>query len=233
LALAGLALPLAASAALVGPGFSGNTEFDGWDNLTSSNYTPPTYPVFPGTDPWLAPIGSTVAGSAGNAVFDKVSGGGYPATQAIYNFTVPGTFEVVNSAPLSGLETVLLQLDLGIGETFFRSQPLLNYNGGAQALAADFDQSVAGPTSFTNPQTGNPATTTLFGYQWDLSGVSEAITEYEIEWTTAAHATTFQLRLDSSDDFTGNQVAAALPEPGFTGVLLGLGVMLLAHRRRT
>lgn len=231
LLLAGLcSLPLlAAGAPLVTPDFSGNTQYEGWEELTAANN-----PGFPGffnlTDPWPDPIAPNITGSAGFAGFDKVSGGGYPASAAIYNFTVPGTFVVGTSTPLSNLQTVAFQLDLGIGNTFFLSTPVLNYNGGSQQLAPTFAEQGSGPTAFTNPQTGDPDSTTLFGYQWDLSSIG-SISEFEILWTTDAHATTYNIRLDSSDTFTGNAISA-VPEPALFAWLLGLGALGLAFWRR-
>ncbi len=231
LLLAGLlALPLAAvGAPLVTPNLAGSTEYEGWEDLTAANN--PGYPGFMNfTDPWPAPIDSNITGSAGNAGFDKVSGGGYPASQSIYNFTVPGTYEIAKSSAIFGLETVAVQLDLGEGDSFFTAAPILNYNGGTQALAPTFSEQGAGPTAFTNPETGDPGTTTLFGYQWDLSSVG-GITDYAIEWTTDAHATTFNLRLDSSDTYSGNAITA-VPEPAAFGLALALAVLGLAAVRR-
>jgi len=210
--------------------FGGITEYEGWEGLTAANN--PGYPdFFTFTDPWPAPIAPSITGSAGNAGFNKLSGGGYPASASIYNFTVPGTFAVLNSNPLAGLETVALQLDLGEGNSFFVADPVLNYNGGSQNLAADFTQSGAGPTAFTNPQTGNPDTTTLFGYQWDLSGIVGPITDYEIAWTADAHVTTYNLQLDSSDTFSGNAISA-VPEPSAFAALVGAVALGLATCRR-
>lgn len=234
LAVAGvLLLPgRATAAALVVPALSGKTEYEGWETLTNTNY--PSYPGFPGTAPWPSPIDSNIPGSAGNADFAKLSGGGFPGSESIYNFTVPGTYEVGNSSPIGGLETVTLQLDLGEGNSFFVAPPTLNYNGGSQGLAPTYTKSGSGPTSFTNPQTGTPGTTTLFGYQWDLSSIGGAFADYAIQWTSDAHATTFNLRLDSSDTFTGNAITA-VPEPATYPLavsLLALAAVVAKRRRR-
>jgi len=231
LLLAGfLAAPVVASAVSLTPlTLTGNTEYEGWEGLTAANN--PGFPdFFTFTDPWPNPIAPSISGSAGNAGFDKVSGGGYPASQSIYNFTVPGTFTVANSNPLNDLETVAFQLDLGEGNDFFVADPLLSYNGGSQNLVADFTQSAAGPTAFTNPQTGDPGTTTVFAFQWDLSSVG-AITDYAISWTTDAHATTYNLQLDSSDTFSGNAISA-VPEPSAFAALAGVTALGLAACRR-
>ena len=229
-----LALPIAASgASLVLPDLTGNTGYEGWEGLTAANN--PGYPGFMTfTNPWPSPIDPNITGSAGNAGFDKVSGGGYPGSESIYNFTVPGTYEVANSAPITGLETVTLQIDLGEGDSFFNAPPVLSYNGGSQNLVPTFTEQGSGPTAFTNPQTGNPDTTTLFGYQWDLSGITGGFTDYSIEWTSDAHVTTYNLRLDSSDTFGGNAITA-VPEPAAYAALVGLlalGCTVLRRRNR-
>lgn len=229
-------MPIATSGApLVTPDLVGTTQYEGWEGLTNANYPSPPYPgFFNFTDPWPAPIASNISGSAGNAGFDKVAGGGYPGSASIYNFTATGTYAVSNTAALAGLETVVIQLDLGEGNSFFTAAPTLSYNGGAQNLAATFVESGPGPTAFTNPQTGNPDTTTLFGYQWDLSTIT-GITDYEVAWTTDQHVTTFNLRLDSSDTFSGNAITA-VPEPAAAaalGSLVALAFALLRRRRNS
>ena len=231
LLLAGLlVLPLAAvGAPLVTPNLAGSTEYEGWEDLTAANN--PGYPGFMTfTNPWPNPISPNIAGSAGKAGFDKVSGGGYPGSASIYNFSAAGTYTIANTNPLAGLGTVVVQLDLGEGNSFFTATPVLNYNGGTQALAPTFSEQGAGPTAFTNPQTKDPGTTTLFGYQWDLRSVG-GITEYAIEWTTDAHVTTYNLRLDSSDTYSGNAITA-VPEPATSGLALALAVLGLAAVRR-
>jgi hypothetical protein len=224
------ALPLAASGAmLTNLNLSGITEYEGWEGLTAANN-----PGFPGffnfTDPWPNPITPSIAGSAGNAGFDKLNGGGYAGSQSIYNFTAPGTFAVANASPLADLETVALQLDLGEGDSFLLGSPVLNYNGGSQALSPTFTQSGNGPTAFTNPQTGDPSTTTLFGFQWDLSSVG-SITDYSIQWTTDAHVTTYNLQLDSSDSFTGNSISA-VPEPATYPLAAAFAALAFVATRR-
>lgn len=231
LMLAGLLiLPLAGSGApLVTPDLVGTTEYEGWESLTAANN--PGYPgFFNFMDPWPSPIAPNIAGSAGNAGFDKVSGGGYPGSASIYNFTAPGTYSIAKSAAIAGLETVVVQLDLGEGNSFFTAAPVLNYNGGTQQLAPTFVEQGSGPTAFTNPQTGDPDTTTLFGYQWDLSTIG-GITNYAVQWTTDAHVTTYNLRLDSSDSYTGNAITA-VPEPAAFAVLGGLFALCWAVSRR-
>jgi hypothetical protein len=208
---------------------SGATEYEGWEALTAANN-----PGFPGffnfTDPWPNAIAPNRAGSAGNAAFNKAVGGGYPGSQSIYNFTAPSTFTVASPAPLANLATVALQLDLGEGDSFILGTPTLSYNGGSQALLPTFSEAGNGPTAFTNPQTGDPDNTTLFAFQWDLSSVG-SISDYVIQWTADSHVTTYNLQLDSSDNFTGNALSA-VPEPAAYSMIAALAALTLAATRR-
>lgn len=216
--------------ALVDPLLAGNAEFEIWTGLTAANN--PGYPdFFTFSNPWPSPISPTGVGSAGNAGFDKVAGGGYPAGSSIYNFVTPGTYSVTNDSPLPDLETVTFQLDLGEGDSFFLADPVLNYNGGTQALGATFSKQGVGGIAFTNPQTGDADTTRLFGFQWDLTSISGGISEYQIVWTTDAHTTTYELRLDSGDSFEGNSITAIPEASAGIGVLGLMGWAGLRRRR--
>ena len=72
----------------------GASEFDAWENLSNTNAqvaaadaspsTTDDFPGFPGSGPWPTAIVPDGAGSAGNAGFNKVSGNGYPGSEAIY-----------------------------------------------------------------------------------------------------------------------------------------------------
>ncbi|MEM7400611.1 MAG: VPLPA-CTERM sorting domain-containing protein [Pseudomonadota bacterium] len=209
-----------AQAAFVAPGFSGNTEYEGWSNLYSSavpggTLDPALYGIgFPGAAPWTGPlITGNETGSAGNATFYKTAGNGYAAGASIYTpFSGSGNFEVDNATPLSNLANVLYQIDIGpgSGNVFFDNTPVLNYNGGSQALVADiiFDKDGAFP--FTNPVDPTQAgTTTIWGFQWDLSGIL-GITDFDIDWKNGPHAQIYALQLDTSDIFTPVPIPAAV-----------------------
>ena len=221
----------------------GTSEFDAWENLSNTNAqvaaaaattdTSDDFPGFPGSSPWPTALLPDGAGSAGNAGFNKLSGGGYPASEAIYNFPgfsppfIPGDYSVDNSALLAGLETLIFQIDVGGGEGFFDAVPILSLNSGASQLAADFTSTSAG-RSFTNPQDGTTQTTTVFAYQWDLSSAG-AISDYSIQWGSAAHSTIYAMQLDSGDSFV-----QVVPEPSaFAAIAGALALGLVAvHRRR-
>lgn len=221
----------------------GTSEFDAWENLSNTNVqvaaadaspdTSDDFPGFPGSGPWPTALVSDGVGSAGNAGFNKVSGNGYPASEAIYNFPgfsppfIPGDYSVDNNAPLAGLETVVFQIDVGEGDGFFDAVPILSLNSGASQLTADFTSTSAG-RDFTNPQDSEETlTSTVFAYQWDLSAAG-AITDYAIQWGSAAHSTIYAMQLDSGDSF-----AQVVPEPGaFAAIAGALALGLVAVRRR-
>lgn len=221
----------------------GTSEFEAWENLSNTNAqvvaaaattaTTDDFPGFPGSGPWPTALMPDAASSAGNAEFNKISGNGYTATESIYNFPGfspappnPGNYSVDNSSPLAGLETVVFQIDVGEGNGFFDAVPLLSLNAGASQLAPDFSSTSAGRT-FDNPQ--NPSeqlTSTIFAYQWDLSSFG-AITDYSIQWGSAAHSTIYEMQLDSGDSF--NQV---VPEPSAFAALVGAAALGLVLSRR-
>ncbi|WOO42643.1 hypothetical protein [Rubellicoccus peritrichatus] len=204
---------------------SGNSATANWADLTAANYpTSAGYNNFmTNTAGWTTPISA----DAGSATLDKVAGtGGYPATASIYNFTAEGSLVISNSSPLSGLETLIVQVDLG---GLFTSNPVLNYNGGSQALVADFSAITTGDFSFVNPSApGPPAPTSNFAFQWDLSGVVNPITSYEVAWTTDEHVTTFGIQLDTGDTFSGQ----AIPEPSTYAAAFGAFALVIVWVRR-
>lgn len=220
-ALGATVLASASLSALVDVSLPGATQYDGWSGLNGSNYGAPLWPdTFGGfAAPWGAPVVANEAGSSG-ATFLKLGGGGYFAGQTIYSFEVPGTFLVSQSAPLAGLETVVFQLEAVGG---LAAAPSLSFNGGTQSLPADF--SAVTPGTVNIPGFGDTA---VFQYQWDLSGLGEAVSSYDIVFTGAPHLSQFALQLDAGGTF-----AAVIPEPSALvlagGSLLLLGLMM---RRR-
>lgn len=239
LAAAGLFAFGTAQAAFIDPDFSGTTEFEGWSGLTAVNN--PGYPTFGNsTSAWPAPIAPNEPNSAGSAAFDKLSGGGYPSGSSIYNSFSAGTFVVFDNSPLADLENVFFQIDLGAGQTVFPGgdigffdpeapgggTPVLNFNGGSQALAPTVDFSSPGGTPFVNFITLEPDTTTAFAFQWDLSGLGP-ITSYQIEWTSIEFGTAYGLQLDTSTIFTE---VTPIPEPTSLA-LLGLAAAAALARR--
>lgn len=204
----------------------GNSFKSNWAGLNAINYTTGEgYNSFvTNTAGWTTPI----AAHQGTVTFDKLAGtGGYPSSAAIYNFTTPGSFLLSNSSPLSDLETLVFQLDMGEGIGFFTSDPVLNYNGGSQGLVAGLTKEVIGGYVVSNP--GDPPFfSTNYAFQWDLTSIVDPITSYTIEWSTNQHVTLYEINLDSGDTFS-----QVIPEPSTYAAMVGiLALAVVCMRRR-
>jgi hypothetical protein len=154
------------------------------------------------------PWGSAVAPDTGtaSAVLNKVSGSGYIGGSFLYTAGVVGHFRISDSSALASLATIVFQGK--ISDPF--DSIVLNYNGGSQALSADFAVVVAG--------SGYPDR----AWQWDLSAVP-GITSYEILYS--GHHAANSLSVTSGDSFV-----QVIPEP--STVALGIGALSLILVRR-
>ena len=204
-------------------------EYEGWENLVNSNTDITGYGGgYPGFNPWPASVSSNTANSAGNAVYSKTSGAGYAGTGSIYS-SATGAFSLsstVNS--LSDVNTVIFQLDAGIQGGPSAYLPTLSYNGGSQALQADYSGNTNG--SFTNSFGGNTIYSTNLFYQWDLSEAGEAISSFAINYSVTPHTQTYALQLNSSEAELSGSV---IPEPGTYALIAGMAALgACAVRRR-
>lgn len=228
-------------AAFTDPQLLGTTQYDGWatDDLNTTGNS--GYPSFPGTGAWPGPMESGTAGS-GDAELYKISngagGGPFPSSGSLYYGGFAGdpninggTVAVTDSTPVSDLNNVVFQIEIGeaYGYDFFNNAlPTLNYNGGDQAIAATtsalMDQYQNG--TFPDPVSGEdePVYVNTYMIQWDLSSITDSITEFEIAWTAVQHAQVYALQLDQSNTFT------AVPEPASVG-LVAVGCLLVVGRR--
>lgn len=205
---------------------SGNTESSGWENLRNSNpyWAANGYPTsYPGSAAWPAAVAANAAGSEGGAMLTKVSGNGYFSGSSIYDAGAPGMFSITDNSPVSGLATIVFQIDAG---TDIGVLPVLNYNGGSQALAADYFAQGDGEYLTFNFQTGQSFPTLNRAWQWDLTGLG--VTSYEIVWGSVAnnHLTQYEFNLATSDTFT-----QAIPEPSSVALLSVCSLALLRRRR--
>lgn len=226
---------------LITPNLPGNTQFDGWGNFGSyaslqdegNNFL---YPMFPGSGSWLAPMESLVFGSD-DAVLTKVSngtgGGPYPTTQSLYfggisaiPNTDGGTLAVIDATPVANLKNVVFQIQIGpaFGFDFFDGAlPILNYNGGSQKLE-NTQYEVLQEFDTGETVEGEPVYITTYLMSWDLSGITDPIDNFAIQFTAVQHAQVYAMQLDQSDTIT-------VPEPmGFS--LIGAALMCLARFRR-
>jgi hypothetical protein len=234
---------------------SGNTSYDGWNNLTVANY--PGFPAFPGTGNWPHPIVANTAGS-GDATFNKIAngngGGAEPAGESIYNGgfsadpNVQGaTFAVADSTPLANLQTVIFQLDIGEAfgyDLWNGSAPLLTYTTafGSFTQAAAFSdllvrydtgQSVDMPIGPGGELEPVEIYQNLRAYQFDLSGVTDPITSIEIDYTAVQHSQIYAMQLDQSDTpYSQAAFIQAVPEPSTYALAALAGGFLLLHAVR-
>lgn len=150
---------------------------------------------------------ANVAGS-GDAVLTLLSGSYYPAGFGLYGnagitFTDNTVASDITSLVFQGIINNFSGTDFGL---------TLSYNGGSQALAGTLVQ-------FTD--TGTAAD--YYQYSWDLSSVSAPITSYTLN---------FNIGFSQSLAFQVDQVAA-VPEPSsYAMLMLGLGAVGFAARRR-
>ena len=238
------------SEAFVPVNLTGNTEFEGWSELTGEN-NPDLLGFFGNTIPWRDAIAPNEPGSAGSATFGKDSGIGYPASSSIYNFSInplgEGNYAVRDMSPIADLETIIFQLDLGGDFSTFKAKPVLNYNDGSQDLAADFYSLTPGNFTFADPneEAQDPLPTFNHAFQWDLSEVDSNINSYEIVWTTGAHSSNYAMQLDSGDTFSQQvstipeltifpEQVSAVPEPSTYAAILGIvaiSIRLFKHKK--
>lgn len=224
-----LALFFAAAAcshgAFIAVSLPGTTQYDGWEELTAT--AQPAYSsaaLGSANAAWPEAFGSNAAGS-GDALFNKISGGGYFASSGVYQgFSGSGSYTVYDSTALAGLATVVLQFEAnyGVGAApAIGEQPTIYLNGSTTGIAATYTETLleAGVKVPAN---------SIFAFQWDLSGESTPITSFHIDWTgPSAHGQITGIQLNQGSTFS--QVLG-VPEPA--SALLGFASLALAGLRR-
>lgn len=232
---------------VVGNSLTGTVTYEGWNNLTTSRIT--NNPLVSGdntTRPygwhnlqnsWSATIASNL-GSGSSTLF-KSEGYGYIAGSSLHQGAgtfdlVPGGSFSITSTAISGLETVVFQIEatdrggalpntLG---SIFHSLPTLSF--GSNTLDADFD-SLFNVTWATTSGGFGPQHRQFLAFQWDLRDYAFAGGEqFTINWTGLVNSGIFGMQLNQGDAFL-----QVVPEPS-TWLLLGLGltIFLIMRRRR-
>lgn len=233
--------------ALIDPALPGSTQTDAWTSANLIASANPGYGSFPGSSPWPGGIGSGTpnVGNAGDAQLNRLGGGTFgggpfPSGSSLYfgSFDITaningGKLGVADATPVANVANIVLQVQIGeaTGYDFLNHvMPVLNFNGGSQALAATnaitLEQFDTGDT-FPAPGGDQPIYINTYLLQWDTTALG-AITSFSVDFNAVQHAQLYQLRLDQSDVFQ------AVPEPSSV-TLAGLalaGVIGLAWKKR-
>lgn len=226
---------------------SGDTDFDGWDNLSVLNpqviAAAGAFGSFPGASPWPAPIESILTNDpidvldddpTGDATFGKLSGNGYPSGSSIYGGAVFGTptgpypsatHQMADLSLVDDIETVIFQIEVGSGSAgWLDGDPELKVNGTGSGLTPTAElllESVGGDSDF------GPLVINTYAFQWDLTDETGPITSYTIDFTMDGSSTQiYALQLDSGDTYT-----LLVPEPASLA-LAGVGGMFMLLRTR-
>lgn len=252
-----LTLPLHSSATPINDAspqtitLTGTTDVDTWITTSSTSgltaAANPGYPsFFTSTNPWPAPIGSHVGGDATlNKTANGAGGGPFPSGESIYfgSFgtvvnTFGGSLAVTDTTPISGLQTVVFQLEIGEAwgyDLFDGELPTLTYtydNGSgtqtSDVLSASFSTILVSAFNGTveMPSGTEEIYINLYALQWDLSAIEDNITSFTIEFSAVEHAQVYAAQVNQSDTMT-----QVVPEPS-TYAMFGAGFGLLLWRLR-
>lgn len=254
-----LALSFAASAhadTLIGgvtleaiPGLGDDSTFATWNNLRI--YNAATGGVtgtggFPGMTMWspIAPQGGDDADSRLSKIANGPGGGAYAASSSFYfggfsgdfNYN-GGTLGVGSTAPLSNLDTVIFQIQIGEAWAYdFYNDvlPTLTYttsagtvSGVASTYSSLYHQHHNG--TVTMPTGEEDVYINSYALQWSLNDVAEEITSFQIAFSAVQHAQLYGVSLQQGNDGT---TVNLLPVPEPSTALLGVLGLLASFRRR-
>ncbi len=222
--------------ALIDPALPGTKQTDFWSTNRLSTVESPGYGSFPGFAAWPGAIASstTNVGSDGDAGLVKVAngpgGGPFVSGASIYHGgtsatpnVLGGTLGVQDATPVAGVSNVVFQIQIGEanGHDLFNGVlPVLNYNGGSQALLASYTDQIGHEFAgwFPDPEGGPdlPLYTNTYLLQWDVTGLGA--TALNVTFQGVQHSQVYQLQLDQSDVFQ------VIPEPSSV-TLAGLAML--------
>ena len=206
---------------------SGTTKSEGWEKLTSTLY--PGNGGFPGTSSWLGALGSQVGPDAGANGLGKVSngvaGGPYPSSASIYFggiLSIPNTYggtlevEASGTGLLSGVKTVVFQLDIGEAWTYDLyndDEPVLSVTttSGTYTVGSLFASRYA--KVYNGQVLMNGVYEDLYinsrAYQYNLNGLPGTVTSFAVTFSGVQHTQVHGLGLQQSTAVTTTQVIGA------------------------
>lgn len=199
-----ITFPVSAAVSVNLPGVS---ETGNWARFSPATH--PGYNTFStASNPWPAPVAAVGSG----AMLNKLSGSGYfSGGNFIYTAGVDGTFGIRDDSPLAAIRTLIFQGAISGDVTTIA----LNYNGGTQSLAADY---------FLISDNVAPAYDD-YVWQWDLSGIGNPITSYEVVFGGHIAMTSLQVKV-------GDTFVQVIPEPSIAVLVAGAGLLTSIRRRR-
>ena len=191
---------------------SDSVSFDGWNQL-NRNRVDANGNLAPLTSAQLAAgTAGNVAGS-GDALLTLISGSYYPAGAGMYG---DASITFTDNTVASNLSSLAFQGIINDFDASFGSTPFsltLSYNGGNQAIAGTLVNAI---------DTGTAAD--YYYFSWDLSNIATPISSYTLN---------FNIGFSQSLAFQIDQVTA-VPEPStYAMLMLGLGAVGFAARRRS
>lgn len=189
---------------------------------------------YPGNGSWPYPVppsgpNSNATGSARLIrLAGNPSGGPFFAEGSIYFFSTNqlpndfgGTLAITNSSPLTNLQTIVLQLQIGQASGYdFRSPagfPYLKINGSTNTIPASYPGALVGiyeGLPAYNYATGlfEPLIIKTLAFQWSLTNTL-SVTSFAVEFSCVTHSQIYALRLDQSSTLQSAQVFSTSSEP--------------------
>lgn len=104
----------------------------------------------------------------------------------------------------------------------------------AALLNKGYNGTIPMPTGPGGSNVDEPIWINLYGFQWDLSGLSSPVASYIITWDVAEHSQSYAARVTQADTFNPENTVPnmVVPEPGTCLLLIAGGCTLLLRRRR-
>ncbi|MDB6080233.1 MAG: hypothetical protein JWO82_3980 [Akkermansiaceae bacterium] len=195
---------------------TGTTKSEGWTAMTAANY--PGNGGFPGTSAWTGPLASQVGPNAGANGLAKLAngtaGGPYPSSGSIYHggvLSIPNTFggtlaaQASGTGLLSGVKTVVFQLDIGEAWTYDLYNdvaPVLTYTTSAGTFTVNASFASKYAKVYNGQVLMNGENVDLYinsrSYQFNLSGVSGTITSLSVKFNGVQHSQVYGAGLQQS-----------------------------------